>query len=159
MMLSPGSTERWSALRPMTRPSLRPMVEQDGVIDWLLESDEPAIRYRTRTWVLGQAETNPAVRRERKQVPDGPIVSTLLDFPSVAKVDPYRKWFGLHWRLVSLADFGLRVDREAVRGALDDGIDRELAWIASPPRLEAPQRLRKDGLYLSDASMEGNALY
>jgi len=133
--------------------------DRDSAIDWLLESDEPAIRYRTRTWVLGQAETNPAVRRERKQVPDGPIVSTLLDFASVAKVDPYRKWFGLHWRLVSLADFGLRVDREALRKTLDEGIDRELDWIASPPRLEAPQRLRKDGLYLSDASMEGNALY
>src|SRR5438552_153565 len=34
-------------------------------MDWLLASDEPVIRYRTRTWVLGQAETNPAARRAR----------------------------------------------------------------------------------------------
>src|SRR5439155_16316835 len=132
--------------------------DRDGAIDWLLESDEPAIRYRTRTWVLGQAETNPAVRRERKQVPDGQIISTLLDFPSVATVDPYRKWFGLHWRLVSLADFRVHVDREAVRKALDNGIDRELDWIAKPHNLESHPKL-KNGLYLSHASMEGNALY
>jgi hypothetical protein len=31
----------------------------------------------------------------------------------------YRKWFGLHWRLVSLADFELPVDRADVRERLD----------------------------------------
>src|SRR5436190_1742399 len=66
MRLSPGLTERWFALRPMTRPSLRPMV--------------------------------------------------------------------------------------------DEGIDRELGWIAKPRNLESHTKL-KNGLYLSDASMEGNALY
>src|SRR6266550_1182590 len=96
------------------------MVEHDGAIAWLLESDEPAIRYRTRTWVLGQPESDPAVRRDRKQVPDGQIVSTLLDFPSVANVHPYRKWFGLHWRLVSLADFPRPADRPDVRARLDE---------------------------------------
>src|SRR5437763_3131994 len=71
----------------------------------------------------------------------------------MAKVDAYRKWFGLHWRLVTLADFGRRVDREAIRKALDAGIDRELDWIAKPRNLESHPKL-KNGLYLSDASME-----
>jgi hypothetical protein len=133
------------------------MTESSAATDWLLASDEPAVRYRTRTWLLDQSEADPAVRRDRELAPDGPIVSTLLDFPDPA-VNPYRKWFGLHWRLVSLADFDLPMDRADVRARLDDAIDRELAWIANPRSLDG-RTPRPDGLYLSDASMEGNAVY
>ena len=78
----------------------------DDAVAYLLESDEPAIRHLTRLWLLGQPESAAAVRRERKQIADGPIVRTLLDFPG-SEVHPYRKWTGLHWRLASLADLGL----------------------------------------------------
>lgn len=131
-------------------------VDSGTAIDWLLASDEPAIRYCTRTWLLDTPETDRAVRADRMAIPDGPIISALLDFPE-PKVTPYRKWFGLHWRLVSLADFDLPVDRPDVRQRLDDGIDRELAWIANPQHLDAVRQI--DGLYRADASMEGNALY
>ena len=129
---------------------------QGNAVDWLLGSDEPAVRYRARTWLLGQAETHPAVRADRRAVATGPIVSTLLDFPE-PKVNPYRKWFGLHWRLVSLADFELPADDAGVRAGLDAAIDRELDWIADPRHLDAVPRI--DGLYRPDASMEGNGLY
>jgi hypothetical protein len=132
------------------------VADRDGVLDWLVASDEPIIRYRTRTWLSDQPEGDPAVHRERKLVPDGQIVSTLLDFASATKVDPYRKWWGLHWRLVSLADIGLPVDRADVRATLEEGLDRELAWIANPRHLESVKQLK--GLYRADASMEGNAL-
>jgi hypothetical protein len=134
----------------------RARAEAGTAIDWLLASDEPAVRYRTRTWLLDRPETDPAVGADRTAIPDGRIVSTLLNFPE-RKVDPYRKWFGLHWRLVSLADFDLPVDRADVRERLDDGIDRELAWIANPRHLESTRQI--DGLYRADASMEGNGLY
>jgi hypothetical protein len=39
------------------------VTERDGAIDWLLKSDEPAIRYRTRTWLLGEPETSAKVVR------------------------------------------------------------------------------------------------
>jgi hypothetical protein len=60
---------------------------------------------------------------------------------------------------VSLAYFALPVDRSEIRARLDEAFDLELAWIANPRRLDAPQRLRPDGLFLSDASMEGNGVY
>lgn len=135
------------------------MAEREGAIDWLLKSDEPAIRYRTRTWLLGEAESNVKVSADRRAAWDGPIVSTLLAFTPESKKDPYRKWWGLHWRLVSLAYLALPMDPKDVRATIDEAIDVELAWIANPRRLEAPQRLRDDGLFLSDASMEGNGLY
>ena len=132
------------------------MSDAAAAVEWLLAADEPAIRYRARTWLLGQPESDPAVRADRKAVADGPIVATLLDFPE-PKLNPYRKWFGIHWRLVSLADFELPVDRPEVRAKLDGAIERELEWIANPQRLDATPKI--DGMYRSDASMEGNALY
>jgi hypothetical protein len=132
---------------------------QDAAIDWLLKSDEPAIRYRARTWLLGESETSAKAKADRKAAWNGPIVSTLLDFTPESRKDPYRKWWGLHWRLVSLAYFALPMDRKDVSAKIADVMDVELAWIANPRRLDAPQRLREDGLYLSDASMEGNGLY
>jgi hypothetical protein len=134
------------------------VVERDTALEWLLESDEPAVRYRTRTWLLDQPESIAAVRRDRKAAWDGSIVSTLLDLASAAKVHPYRKWWGLHWRLVSLADFALPVDRPDIRATLDSGIDRELTWITNPRHIASITRA-DDGLYRADASIEGNALY
>jgi hypothetical protein len=98
----------------------------------------------------------PGVRADRKAIADGPIVASLLDFPE-PKVDPYRKWFGLHWRLVSLADFELPIDRPDVRAKVGEGISRELDWIANPRHLDAIPKV--NGLYRSHASMEGNAVY
>lgn len=132
------------------------MAATTAAIEWLLASDEPIIRYRARTWLQDEPETDAAVRADRHAIPDGNVVSTLLDFPEPA-LTPYRKWFGLHWRLVSLADLGLPVDGAETRARLDEAIDRELAWIAEPRHLDSIKRL--NGLYRSDASMEGNGLY
>jgi hypothetical protein len=132
------------------------VADTTAAVEWLLAVDEPAIRYRARTWLLGQPETAQAVREDRRAIPDGPIVATLLDLPE-PKLNPYRKWFGVHWRLVSLADFELPVDRPDVRARIDEAIDRELDWIANPRRLDGTPKI--DGLYRSDASMEGNAVY
>jgi hypothetical protein len=135
-----------------------PESSSGSVIDWLLRSDEPAIRYKARMWLLDQPETDAAVRRDRKEAWEGPIVSTLLDLEAAANVHPYRKWWGLHWRLVSLADFALPVERDDVRATMDTGINRELTWITNPRHIAAITK-HDDGLYRADASMEGNALY
>ena len=128
----------------------------DTATEWLLAAEEPVIRYRARTWLLDQRETHPAVRADRAAIPDGPIVATLLEFPG-PRVNPYSKWSGVHWRLVSLADFELPADRRETRAILDEALERELRWIADPRRLDAIPKV--DGLYRSDASMEGNAVY
>jgi hypothetical protein len=75
------------------------MIDGQAAIDWLLASGEPAIRYRARTWLRDRPETDPEVRRDRELAPDGPIVSTLLDFPGPG-VNPFRTWCGVLGRLV-----------------------------------------------------------
>jgi hypothetical protein len=65
-------------------------------------------------------------------------------------VNPYSKWKGAHWRLVSLVELGVPARKRAARAAAKTVLD----WIASP-RHTAPT-IR--GLERRHASIEGNAL-
>jgi hypothetical protein len=65
--------------------------------------------------------------------------------------DPYRKWTGAHWRLVSLAELGVPTDDPRVTAAAE----HVLAWITE--NLKYPPRV-VDGLVRSHASVHGNAL-
>jgi hypothetical protein len=137
-----------------TDPRYSDQVPVADAIEWLLQSDEPAVRYRTRTWLLGQPESNADVKRDREQISEGRMVSALMDFASVKNVDPYRKWVGLHWRLVSLAVLMLPMDRPDMHAVLDAAIDRELSWIAT---VETQPFI--NGLYRTHATIHGNAVY
>jgi hypothetical protein len=120
-------------------------------IDWLLASSEPAIRGMARRDLLGEQDPSDLGR-----VLDGPIVRALL---SGQQPDgsfgnhPYRKWTGAHWRLVSLVELEVPQGEPRAMAALDTVLD----WIANP-RYHGSSRRRADGVILSDASMEGNAL-
>jgi hypothetical protein len=122
-----------------------------AALDWLLASKEPAIRGMARRDLLGEADP-PDLRR----VLDGPIVRALLagqESDGSFGVHPYRKWTGAHWRLVTLAELEAPGDDSRVGAALETVLD----WIADP-RDQGTSRRRADGVILSDASMEGNAL-
>jgi hypothetical protein len=106
------------------------------VLEWLLESPDPAIRR-----LAGDA---------RADTLTSPRVSALLDFPHA---HPYAKWWGTHWRLVALADLG--VPPEA--SSLQKGIEQELGWLTSPRHRERIHAI--DGLVRRCASQEGNAVY
>src|SRR5712692_6771089 len=83
---------------------------KDPVVDWLLESGDPSIRYLTLTNVLGQPADSREVLAAKKQIPNGPVVKTLLSWQRADGgfgVHPYQKWTGAHWRLVSLVELGI----------------------------------------------------
>jgi hypothetical protein len=87
---------------------------------------------------------------------EGPIVRSLLagQQPNGGfGVHPYRQWTGAHWRLVSLVELEAPHDDPRVGAALETVLD----WLANP-RYQGTSRRRADGVILSDASMEGNAL-
>ncbi len=124
----------------------------DPAIEMLLDSREPVIRYRTLLDLVGAADDDPRVRDARGAIPAGPLVRGLL---AERPGHPYRKWTGLHWRLVSLMD--LRVPPEVV----DDPVtlEQELAWLngrgKAPRRREVPV---VDGRARVCGSQDGNAL-
>jgi hypothetical protein len=120
-------------------------------VDWLLTSDEPAIRGMARRDLLG--ERHPA---DLDEVLAGPTVRKLLAGQAADGGfggHPYRKWTGAHWRLVSLVE--LEVPQREPRALA--ALEQVLAWLTDRGRLSRFQAAA-DGLVRSDASIEGNAL-
>jgi hypothetical protein len=120
-------------------------------VDWLLKSNEPAIRGMARRDLLG--ERHPA---DLDDVLAGPSVRKLLTGQAADGGfggHPYRKWTGAHWRLVSLVE--LEVPQGEPRAVA--ALETVLAWLTGRGRLSR-YRPAADGLIRSDASMEGNAL-
>lgn len=117
-------------------------------VDWLLASDEPAVRLLARRDVLGEQ-----VAVDRVPVLAGAKVTALLSGQrgdGGFGVHPYRKWTGAHWRLVSLAELGVPArEPRAVAAA-----DQVLGWLVSPGR-RVPVT---GGLARAHASVEGNAV-
>jgi len=74
-------------------------------VEWLLDSEEPAIRYLTRRDVLGER-----VEPDEAEL----LAGTKVRAPLSGKEPgggfgghPYKKWTGAHWRLVSQVELGV----------------------------------------------------
>ncbi len=126
----------------------------DRIVEALLGSPEPAIRWRVRARVLREPPDEPAMASLRREVRDSPLVQRLLapfrggDWPPV-----YAKWQGSHWVLSALADVGyppgdasLVPLREQVLGA----------WLRPECVHDVP--VIKDR-HRAHASQQGNALW
>ena len=120
----------------------------EAAVDWLLESEEPAIRMLTRRDLLGEAEAKPVGEAEAEPA-IGPKVDALLADDLTGH--PYRKWTGTHWRLVALAELGVPAGDSRVQRMADRVLD---AYTAPAYR----KIVRIDGLARRHASIEGNAL-
>src|SRR5882762_2958508 len=77
------------------------------VVDLLLASAEPSIRWQVRTQVLDEAPESATIIRLRNEIRNSERVRQLLA-PWVAADRPgaYAKWQGAHWVLAALADLG-----------------------------------------------------
>ena len=128
---------------------------QEPAVKWLLESEDPSIRYLTLTDVLGQPSNSREVLAAKKQIPKGPIVKTLLSQQRADGgfgVHPYQKWTGAHWRLVSLVELGIpKGFRPAVKAT-----NLVLKWLLGEAHLGNVPKI--NGRYRRCASQEGNAL-
>lgn len=130
-------------------------VQTRRAVSWLLQSEDPSIRYLTLTSVLGKPLDAPDVESARKQIPQGPKVRVLLSGHrrhGGFGVHPYQKWTGAHWRLVSLVELGIPPGfKPAVRAT-----DLVLKWLLGDAHLKNVPKI--NGLYRRCASQEGNAL-
>jgi hypothetical protein len=121
-----------------------------GALSWLLEAEEPAVRHLARRELLGDDVVDP----DPAASTTSPWVSALLagqqDDGGFGR-DPYRKWTGAHWRLVSLAELDAPAEDPRVAAAAE----HVLAWIVDD--LRYPPRV-VDGLPRAHASVHGNAL-
>ncbi|HYJ68073.1 MAG TPA: hypothetical protein VEX15_10480 [Nocardioidaceae bacterium] len=119
-------------------------------LDWLLGSDEPAIRMLTRRDVLGEATD-----ADTDQILTGPLVTALLAGQQADGGfggNPYRKWTGAHWRLISLMELAAPPSDPRVAAMAE----RVVTWITRGLRQSAVAV--DDGPIRSHGSIQGNAL-
>lgn len=104
----------------------------DPVIDWLLEPEQPSIRYLTLRQLLGKRESDPDVREARSQVPERGWAAQIL-----ARRDPGGWWVrpkgwleprftGTNWNLLALSDLGVTRNVPELRESCE-------FWMASAP--------------------------
>jgi hypothetical protein len=120
-----------------------------AAVAWLLAAPEPAVRLLTRRDLLNEMPGS-----DLAAVTSGPWVAALLAGQRADGGfgdDPYRKWTGAHWRLVSLAELEAPAGDPRVAAAAE----HVLAWISNSLR-HAPRIV--EGLARSHASIHGNAL-
>jgi hypothetical protein len=148
------------------------MPRANGIVDALLRSPEPSIRWKTRVHVLGEDPSSRRLRALREEIRTSPTVRALLSRraqlgrPGTLR-GVYYYWQGLHWVLASLADLGYPAHDESLHPIRDRVLD---LWLGRQYFHEfvartKPQAYAKrgvpimDGRYRRCASQQGNALY
>src|SRR5437870_1209647 len=79
----------------------------NDVVNTLLASDDPTIRYKTWVHVRGEDPTSAASVARREEIRRSERVRQLLAQRTAEGTLPYpayAKWYGAHWVLVALAD-------------------------------------------------------
>jgi len=126
------------------------------IIGRLLNSDEPAVRYKVRVNVLGKDPESAACRALRREIKRSPRVQQLLserDETGQIPHHPYNKWVGAHWLLADLADIGYPPGDEILIPLRE----RVYQWLFGQSHQSRIKTI--DGRVRRCASQEGNALY
>jgi len=128
----------------------------DDIIEKLLRSDEPSVKYKVLVNVLGNSNDSVEVNKIQEELKSSQRVKELL---SERKDDgtipyhPYAKWFGAHWILATLADIGY----PSGDVSLIPLKDQVYGWLFSSHHEKNIKTI--EGKVRRCASQEGNALY
>jgi len=102
----------------------------DRTLDWLLEEDQPSVRYFALRDLLGRPESDPEVRAAKARIPTAGWAADIL-----GRRDPggwwasaeslYRpKYRATNWQMLVLADLGLTRESPPVRESCELWMDR-----------------------------------
>jgi hypothetical protein len=128
------------------------------IIDQLLASEEPVIRYKVLVHLLDENPNPPEIHQLQNEIKACDRVRHLLserDADGKIHYHPYAKWYGAHWVLVTLAD----MDYPAGDDNLIPLREQVYAWLFSDGRLRSITRHTIAGRTRMCASMEGNAIF
>jgi hypothetical protein len=99
-------------------------------LDWLLEENQPSIRYLTLTQLLGKSADDAEVQSVKKAMKKNGWAANILDEQTpggwwVAKEDLYKpKYLSTNWMLLILADLGMTRDDHRIAKACELWIKR-----------------------------------
>ena len=142
------------------------------VVQTLLRSKEPSVRWKVHVQVLGEDRTSSKIQALEQTIRRSARVRTLLarlDGQGAVRGvrDPYSKWQGEHWVLATLADIGYPRGDRALLPLKDQVLDRWLSDVyyrefdatTKSDAYREPGVPRVRGRYRRCASQQGNALY
>ena len=121
----------------------------------LLDSNEPAIRYKTLTGIYGFPESHPEVKISHETIRTCEKVKAILAHRNQkGQIDthPYKKWQGAFWTISILAELGY----PAGDTSLIPLCEQVLNWLLSPSHDKYIRII--NGRVRICASMEGNAI-
>ncbi len=104
--------------------------QDNEVVDWLLEEEQPAVRYRTLTGLLGKKESDKEVKAAKKAIPETGWAADILEKQDaggwwVREDRLYQpKYLSTNWMLLVLADLGMTRDDPRIKRAAELWIER-----------------------------------
>jgi hypothetical protein len=131
-------------------------IQNKKIIDKLLNSKEPSIRFKVLTKVLNKNSESYEIKELQEEIRSSKLVKSIL---SERKKDgkihyrPYAKWYGAHWVLTYLADNGYPPGDESLI-PLREQIYK---WLFSHEHEK--KIISISGRVRRCASQEGNALF
>jgi len=140
------------------------------VVDQLMASEDPCVRYRALVDVCGASPASPQARQLREAIRSSIRVERLLSPCSQdgRMLGVYSKFTGAHWVLADLADIGYPPGDTSLAPLRDRVVETWLAPAHTQERIvesEAARFKSRPGVPIIDgrarrcASQEGNALY
>ena len=95
-------------------------MNHSALIERLLESDEPSIRWKIRVNVLGEDRCSTEIQSLEREIKGSSRVKALLHKEDSTGIlrnakNIYDKWQGTHWVLMTLADIGYPQGDESLR--------------------------------------------
>lgn len=102
----------------------------ESVLDWLLEEDQPSVRYYTLVDILGRKENNPEVRKAHSMIPKKGWASDILKLQKPKgyfepkEPTTFRQWLDFlyfpvysstTWRAIVLSDLGMTSKDKRIR--------------------------------------------
>ncbi len=129
------------------------------IVERLLASNEPCIKYKTLVEVLSVEIGSPKAQKLQNEIKTSPRVRKLLSERTIdgrIPYHPYAKWDGAHWVLAMLAEIGYPEGDDTLLPLRTQVYE----WLFSKGREQSLKKSRViDGRVRNCASQEGNALF
>jgi hypothetical protein len=141
------------------------------VIDALLHSDEPSIRWKAMVQVVGESSDSRKVKDLQNEIRDSPRARALIagrDRELVREQYVYASWRGAHWTLAALREIGYPAGDESLLPMRNQVLDRWLDtsfYMEFESKVAVPKNRSPEGVpliqgrYRRCGSQQGNALY
>ena len=145
--------------------------DRTSLIEALLKSEEPSVRWKVMTRVLGEDAESRKVRELREEIRTSPRARALIagrDKRSVREPYVYATWRGAHWTLAMLAEIGYPAGDELLMPMREQVLDHWLNnsfYMEFESKSTVPKHRQAEGVpiiqgrYRRCGSQQGNALY